>query len=238
MTEAQGTDNGKPPKKEKPKPKPTAYAVLVGACSLIALGGAGLIVYLSICTLGKTKAPEIAIPSTIAWLAFIAILAQIFVNFLQWKSAEKQMYQNRELFELGNRPSLGIEFDWEDLPEQDAGIVLIELRNSGTAPAKNVTSVHTTKLVPYSDLKVCPKPDKQEPDSMESRGVVPVGGMRIRRTEIVGASELYSEKQVLFMWCRVTYESFVGAKYFVEGYAMFVGRTKNFFECPIGNDAD
>lgn len=238
------------PKDHKPKTDLQRYskwqvlAVWVGSMVLCVVGGAILVWFCR--RLEPPKDTEIGIPVFMGYVSLIAIGAQVIVSRMQWKAMQDGMKLTRELVELTERPSLGIQGIDKIIYEPFNKIsVHAELKNSGKSPARNVYTLSYLRVYEATTLAdcglECPIPDPLPLTGIRSPSVLPVNASRTLTPEIdhmpdiaecirFGKGEL-----VLFLWVYVTYESFGGTEYFLKYYVRF--EDGGFSECPEHNDA-
>lgn len=153
------------------------------------------------------------------------------------------LQQNRELFELADRPSLGIEKIAIEKYADGTGRIVAIARNSGKSPAIKFKCSITLNFRDPSEVlnKPCPEPKEIDPPTEDpSFGVCPVNApitimSPVRPDHIIESLE--KGHIFVMVWVRGTYESIHGREYSFEYYARFnsiVGAQI----CGTHNDAD
>ena len=169
-------------------------------------------------------------------LSFFAAAVYAFISLKQWK-------QNRELFDLAERPSLGIEGAMLD---RNARVIRALVRNSGKAPARN-TIVSTTPNIPTVEelggQHYIEPVETEKFEGIPSRTVVPVGAIKFAATNPIDPEtlkEVYNGTRVLFIWIKIEYEGFGGRNpYILKYFGRFNPNNPSgeFEDCPEYNDA-
>jgi nitrate reductase NapE component len=241
MTETNSGDQGHQKNGSQTNPKwwtkPKWWAIAIWTVfSGASVGGLWYLIWICQTYFTPPKDTELGVPAVVAYVALIAVIAQVAVNVLQWQ-------QTRELFDLAERPSLGVELESITVAKDDTATVRVILRNSGRSPARQVSVVNNLNFHPPDIPKdVCPEPttdDHAEP--LGSKVVIPVNGMAHSISETIPADriqQVFSDQQLMFIWVRVTYKGLRGSNYFVEYYARYSNKVGGFQGCQNHNDAD
>jgi len=168
---------------------------------------------------------------------FLAMCGQAIIFFMQFREMRKNLKQTRDLFELSERPSLGINFFLDILPGNHMSVD-IEIKNSGKSPARNMIVRHEVTSVLSTEITTCPEPQRDTLGDPGSQFVLPVNGVIIRRSKITNGEKINDGDEIIFAWIRITYESVGGSPYFIEAYSQYDFQSKGFRYCPIYNDAN
>src|SRR5687767_13575463 len=108
-------------------------ATIVLGATVFIVTGIALIIWTARTHFDPPKDTEVGIPAVIAFLGFVAVLVQIIVNVFQWRSMQDAQRQNKEFFELAERPSLGKDGIQLIVKEDGGADMFIIMRNSGRA---------------------------------------------------------------------------------------------------------
>jgi hypothetical protein len=241
MTETDSGDQGKQKHDSQTNPqggtKPKWWAIAIWTVfSGAAIAGLVFVVWICRTYFTPPKDTEVGIPAVVAYVALMAVIAQVAVNVMQWQ-------QSRDLFDLAERPSIGVELESIRVAKDDTATVGVILRNSGTSPARQVSVVNNLNFHPTSiPRNACPEPtDNAHAEPLCSKVVIPVNGIARSFSETIPADRIqrvFNGQELMFIWVRVTYKGFRGNDYFVEYYARYSNKAGGFQGCQNRNDAD
>ena len=242
-TESDRKENKNLPNPPSQKKVPHLFYALVTLLVIFFVGGIIELYHVSFDLLKPNENPspmQFFTTTIFSLFVLVGISVQAIIYWLQWR-------QTRELFELGQRPSLGVE---EANLIQEAGKpfkVYLKIRNSGRSPAKITKVITYPGLYPLQMIPVgdCPDPvANPQSEGMNSKPVVPVNGTRIVPSYFdnifnpIESAAFEEETAFIFVWCKINYERFGGAKYFIEYYAKYLRDDDAFSECSAHNHAD
>ncbi len=233
----QNGDHHQPPNKKK---VPNLfYAFLVGLV-IVFVGGVIELHHVSFYQLGANESPsqiQFFITTLFSLFVLVGISVQAIIYWLQWR-------QTSQLFDLIERPSLGVEAMAFD---SATGICVAQIRNSGKAPARNVTITIVPNHPTLQELggAVYLPPTAGSPETMKSRSVIPVGGVKMALTLPIAApvlSEIVTTKtRALFLWVDMKYDGVVDREdpYILTNFARYNAENPigHFEDCPEYCDA-
>jgi hypothetical protein len=190
---------------------------------IIVISGVILIVGLYVMTwdMSPDQRTQFVTPHLINLLLLVVVAIQAYITQKQWQ-------QSRELFELAERPSLGVEKVALEKYPDGTGRIIAKMRNSGKSPARKVKTTITLNFYETGAFEPsegnCPEPHDAELLALVSLGVVSVNApidvlSPLRPPEcirLLEAGDLF-----VMVWIRCTYESIHGRDYFVKYYARF-----------------
>ncbi|CAN5357107.1 hypothetical protein BH10ACI2_BH10ACI2_00480 [soil metagenome] len=154
------------------------------------------------------KDTEIGLPVMVAYVALLAIAAQIVVNIRQWHSMEAGLHQTRELFEMAERPSIGIE-SIGFVGAVESSLLQIVIINSGRVPAINL-EVELLEHLTEPQIGPCPDPSGwigHEQTDVTSQEVIGISGRRILHAGSFDATAMTKtgkRENDLFLWLKCT----------------------------------
>ncbi len=189
---------------------------------------------------------SIFIPATIAWITFLAVVIQSEVVRAQWQAMRDGLRQQRELFELTERPSLGL-VEPLQVTKTRSGHYLISatIKNWGKSPAVSVQSNCIAILMAAKKAPEwgCPEPDSDKLQPSFSQSLVAVNGSISVMTDPLHPVAFKLTQQgryVMFVWIKITYcKTILQEKPFnLEYYFRYVSDFDGFAVCGCNNYAD
>ncbi len=256
MTETETRNNGEgnDGKKDAQRPEWTEAHTWWHVGALAVLGTIMGLAYIAKNRFDGTKGIEFFTTSLIAFLALVTIVAQAVVNIKQLGNMKSALKQNRELFDLAERPSVAVEKVEIVLNENEKASAKILVRNYGKSPAKEVTVSsflvagtlkESTEDFPCPDLNLVNKLDDES--KLVSRAVIASGGIRYSHAytrDVMAPSDIANikgpaEKRTLwlFLLVLINYRGTSGVEYFAKYYSRY-NHGRGFEECQTHNDAN
>jgi hypothetical protein len=181
----------------------------------------------------------------------IAAETQAEVSDLQWRSMEAALKQTEQLFNLTERPLLGVERVICE-PQKDEGCqITIALINSGKSIAKitnlsvafssiNLSYDDIDENEPWSDDLTLREPG--EPEEFLSSGIIHNGGRKLIPYVTMNAgawNNIIDGSEQIYIWLKVQYAGINGGTvYFTEYYSYYNRFMGGFIECTNHNDAN
>lgn len=263
-TKTNAQQNQNHPNPPHPKKKYYPFYALIGFLILLLIGGGVAIIYVSLCILKATDSPppmQFLIGSLFSLLVLIAVLAQATIYLYQWlamrdvikqnerlikttqrqaRAAERHLEQARELFELVERPSLGVDGGGVLEDGSPTARVLVLIRNSGKSPAIHMSANLTCRFVEPLSVNECPEPGNKISEGLSSRTFLAVNGVTsaIHHIALDDWAQVQQRKSWLMAHLTVTYESLFGKEYYISYYARVNPDGGGFDVCQNHNDAD
>jgi hypothetical protein len=220
----------------------TPYVRVFGA------GFAGVLLILWGCS--KIPAEDqfwnVFILGSVTWLILVTAWVQIGVTQKQWQAMQDGLGLQRELFELAERPSLGIVAVSFTIIADGHGVIGLSVTNSGRSPALSVNVEVNVQLSPVNKASaLCPEPDKKTTEGgIASRSVIPVNASQLAFCNTPISLGIQDPRQLpsgdvwVMVWARSTYRGFGGGEYFVEYYARYNPAHSSFDVCDKHNNAN
>ena len=181
----------------------------------------------------------------IGLLTLYAIIVQVAINRHQCQAMQDGLKQNRELFALVERPSLGIKRAFFEVMPNKTGQITVIMQNYGRTPATKIeVEFCTSNTFEVRDelQNVCPEPiPPTKIVGLESRGYMAVNG-----TLTTGADGITADKvkdirdgtKWLYVWVKVNYWGVFHDPYHIEFFARYELGSKSFSACQNHNEAD
>ncbi len=191
---------------------------------------------------------NVFIIGSVTWLILVTAWVQIDVNRRQWQAMQDGLKQTREMFELTERPSLGLDFPITVWPRDERDLtkgfdVKVVIRNFGRSPAVKGDALLVIGFPLSAEIpsNACPEPLRVDGDGGRSRLVIPAGGNAILRGDLTEDefTEIQQGTRTLLVWVSLEYWGVNGreAPYTFEYYGRLDIKTGYYEVCQNHNEA-
>ena len=172
---------------------------------------------------------------------------QAEISHQQSEAMRESLAQTENLFNLTERPLLGVEEVYCE-PQPDEGCkVIIALVNSGKTMAKitNLSIDFGSMSLNFDSLEDIPEDltlrEPEEPQEFLTSGIIHNGGRKLIPYATLNAGKwdnVQEGDERIFVYMKIQYTGIHGGGYFTEYYAYYNTFLGGFIECADHNDAD
>jgi hypothetical protein len=169
--------------------------------------------------------------------------SQVVQMIEQGETMQEGLKQNREFFDLVERPALGIEridLRWEK--ETFNSEIFVIIRNTGKSYAKKIRSrfAFMFHAAAHPDEPYAPLTLPEDVIGLENAPFLAVNGVTNSTSPRLDGNiirEVFARRAWLYFWLHLEYEGSTGKEYFLEHYSRYSIDTGQFHPCDTHNDA-